>query len=355
MDWRLERITGTAYREAILELRKIVFADENPEKQDPGYWDWEFEKSFFGKAEVFAALETDGSGLIGHYAMLPQRYRIHGKSVTAGLAVDAMVHPLRRRKGLFSSLQAFSLSHTEQAFAIGYTLRKEVLPAELKGGYRIVHKVPVFVYPIRFEPLARRMLRSDLAAAMAGRIAGGLHGLVTPRRNVNDAYAFRSVGALAPSLEGFFERQNLDADIFLEKNAGYIHWRIDRMPGVAYDRFVASDAEGRTVGYAVLRRENLYGLDALAVVDLETADPSTEAMDAMIGFILSRTRELGCDCAAMLLLDGGSLTGRLRRAGFLKSPYAFNLIVHNCGREDRAESFRRSKRVRLNWCDTDML
>jgi hypothetical protein len=355
MDWTLERVPGPGYRGAILDLRKTVFAGENPEKQDPNYWDWEFERSFFGKAEVFAALDKDPPGLIGHYALLPQRYRIHGKSVSAGLAVDAMVHPLRRRKGLFSSLQAFSLSHTEQAFAIGYTIRKEVLPAELKGGYRIVHKAPVFVYPIRFEVLAGRLLRSGFAAGTAGKAARALHRLLFPPRRVNEGYAFTSVESLSPSLKGFFERQTLDEDIFLEKSAEYIAWRVDRIPSVAYDKVVASDREGRTAGYAVLRRENLFGLDTLAVVDLETTDPRPETGDALIRFILSRAGELGCDCAAMLLLDGGSLSGRLKRAGFLKSPYAFNLIVHNCGRGNTADTFRRSKRVRLNWCDTDML
>jgi hypothetical protein len=353
MDWTLERIPGPMYREAILDLRKIVFAGENPEKQDPDYWNWEFEKSFFGKAEVFAALE--GSDLIGHYALLPQRYRIHGESRSAGLAVDAMVHPQRRRKGLFSSLQAFSLSHTEQAFAMGYTIRKEVLPAELKGGYRIVKKAPVFVYPIRFGAVARRLLRSAIAADAAGKAAGALHRLVFPFRRAKNGFIFRNVEQLSPSLSGFFERQKRDEDIFLEKSAQYIRWRFDRVPGVTYDKFVALDPDGRTSGYAVFRRERLFELDALAVVDLETADGSAEAAEALVRFVLSRAREVGCDCAAMLLLDGGSLSGRLGRAGFLKSPYAFNLIVHNCGREDTAETFKRSGRIRLNWSDTDML
>jgi hypothetical protein len=353
MDWTLERIPGGAYRETIIDLRKIVFAGENPEKQNPDYWDWEFDQNFFGRAEIFVAL--NGSALIGHYALIPQRYRVRGESLAAGLAVDAMVHPQRRRKGLFSSLQAYSLSHTDMAFAIGYTIRKEVLPAELKGGYRIVGKAPVFVYPIRFEAAARRLIPAATAARAAGGLARRLHGLFFPFRRRENRFVFRHVERLSPHLAGFFENQKRHAEIFLEKSMEYVDWRIDRIPGVLYDRVVALDDEGRTAGYAVLRRERLFGLDALAVVDLETADGSVDSCDWMVRFVLARARELGCDCAAMLLLDGGPLRRRLKRAGFLKSPYAFNLIVHNCGRGDTAGAFKRSKRIRLNWSDTDML
>ncbi len=354
MDWIVSRVDGNRYRQEILELRKAVFPGENPEKQNPEYWDWEFQNAFFGYAEIYAAQHDNL--LVGHYALLPQRYRIDGHTRTAGLAVDAMVHPRQRRKGMFSALQERAVGSTGFAFALGYTIRKEVLPAELKGGYRIVRDVPVFVFPARMGPILNRYVKLSVLSGLAASLGDRLHRARFPELSTNNGgFDFHAVDTLADALGDFFERRNASFGICLEKSAEYIRWRFDRIPGVVYQKTVAVYQNGAPAGYLVLRRENLFGLDTLAVVDLETADANSGAADALIRFAVSRTRELGCDCSAVFLLDDGRTTRCFQRRGFLKSPYRFHLIVHNCHHEDTAERFRSSKSIYLNWSDTDML
>jgi len=353
MDWIVSRVDGSRYRQEILELRKAVFSRENPEKQNPEYWDWEFKNAFFGPAEIYAA--RHGDRLVGHYALLPQRYRIDGHSCTAGLAVDAMVHPGQRRKGMFSVLQEQAIGSTGFTFAMGYTIRKEVLPAELKGGYQIVRNVPVFVFPARFSAILNRYIKPGSWLDAAASLGGRFHRARFPEPSSDGRIVFRQVDSLADVLGDFFKPQDKSSGICLEKSAEYIRWRFDRIPGVVYQKIVAMNQSGSPAGYLVMRRENLFGLDTLAVVDLETVEGNSETTDALVRFVVSRTRELGCDCSAVFLLDDGQTTRRFKKRGFIKSPYRFHLIVHNCGRGDTAERFRRSKGIYLNWSDTDML
>ncbi len=353
MKWTLAPIKGRHRVHEILGLREVVFPGEQPEKEHFDYWVWEFDQARFGEAEIVAALDHDR--LIGHYALLPQVYRIFGVRRTAGLAVDAMVHPDYRRQGMFRALQAYALGRSRRSFAIGYTIRKNVLPAELKGGYRIVRRAPVWVFPTRMEPVFARWFRPPAVARALGATADRWWAWVRPDRP-HAPYRFQTVKELAPALHGFFDRQSARVGICLEKDDAYIRWRFDRIPGVRYDKTVVlPSGGGNAMGYMVSRTERLAGMETLALVDLETVDARPGLRVTMLRYAVSKARREGCDCVAALIVDDGRWTRPMQAFGFLKSPYRFLCIVHNRGGKDVAGAFRTADSVYLNWSDTDML
>src|SRR5688572_29877133 len=93
---------GTARdRDAILRLRKIVFANDDPEKQDPRFWDWQFVDCYAGPGRFFVA-EWDGQ-LVGQSAFQRQRYG-SDQLFRGALQIDAMTHPDFRRQKVYSRL-----------------------------------------------------------------------------------------------------------------------------------------------------------------------------------------------------------------------------------------------------------
>lgn len=86
----------------ILKLRRCVFGVQDPFKLKRDTWQWEFLENPEGRALIIVAEEKDK--IIGHYGLLPTRISYYGKDILVGLAVDLMVHPGFRRKGLFLKL-----------------------------------------------------------------------------------------------------------------------------------------------------------------------------------------------------------------------------------------------------------
>ena len=106
ITWRLREALADD-REGILALRNVVFPVEDPEKRDSAFWNWEFLDSPAGKARLFVA--EDGKRIVGHYAIIPQRFMLAGKPTLGSIVVDVMTHPDYRFQGMFKKIGRFSL------------------------------------------------------------------------------------------------------------------------------------------------------------------------------------------------------------------------------------------------------
>src|SRR5438067_5650478 len=136
------REATAADREAILALRARCFGDIDREKLDPAFWDWEF-----GRGRCF----IDDAEMT-HFAIIPTPYKIDGKIVHGGLAVDAMTAPEARGRGLFTQAVMHAIAATRGDFALStaYQIRSSVLGAMLRGGWTVATKVPVLIRPVIF-------------------------------------------------------------------------------------------------------------------------------------------------------------------------------------------------------------
>ncbi|MFN3533811.1 MAG: GNAT family N-acetyltransferase [Desulfatiglandales bacterium] len=88
--------------EGIVRLRRSVFGDMDPYKATIEGWKWEFGEIPSGSPIIVVAEE--GGEIVGHYGLLPMTLCHRGKEQPFGLAVDLMVHPLYRRRGLFVNM-----------------------------------------------------------------------------------------------------------------------------------------------------------------------------------------------------------------------------------------------------------
>jgi len=132
------REAGPNDRDAILALRRRVFAHEDVEKQEPAFWDWEFRGGRMFVAE-------DGTRLVGHFGFVPRHFSLGD----ALLGVDVMVDPGARRSGVFSRLARFATDgvRNDVPFAIAWQIRPAVLEGMLRAGWRALLTAPVLLRP----------------------------------------------------------------------------------------------------------------------------------------------------------------------------------------------------------------
>ncbi len=102
------------HRDAILELFAQCFGHE----MDPRLWAWAYQENPDGDAYVQLAYQ--GNELVGHYAMIPQKYCNHTQTFTVALSMTTMVHPAHRRARLFNTLaeEAYSQATHDGVLAV---------------------------------------------------------------------------------------------------------------------------------------------------------------------------------------------------------------------------------------------
>jgi len=122
-------------RDAILALRARCFPDDDREKQDPRFWEWEFGSG----GRFFVAV--DDTRVVAHLGFVPQLRM---------LAVDAMTDPDYRRQHLFSRVVALARDTLRQSVesSCAFQIREAVLPAMVRGGWRAVARAYVMVRPL---------------------------------------------------------------------------------------------------------------------------------------------------------------------------------------------------------------
>jgi hypothetical protein len=289
------REATAADRDRILALRRECFGDVDPEKADPRFWHWEFER-----ARMFVGEE--GDALASHLALLDVPYVLDGRVVDGALAVDAMTAPSARGRGAFTKVVQQAMSSSTHTVATAYQIRSAVLGAMLRGGWAIATRVPVLVRP---------------AITFQKRQAG------------------LAIGHYEPWMSELAERDGAAA-----RSAEFIRWRFFENPRWSYR---VTGIEERA--YLVTRKTKLKGFDTLAIVDLAWRD--RRAAKVLLRDAIVQARSEHCQLVAALVSRRHPAFGMLLRHGFLPGPHWFRLLVHP---HEHA-----SRPWRVMWADTDHL
>lgn len=294
-------------RDAILALRRRCFPDEDVEKQEPRYWDWEF-----GKGRMFVAEEE--LRLAAHIAFVPQTWSIEGAHHAGLLAVDAMTDPDFRRQGIFNRLVAFARDALRGSVALStaFQIRDAVLPPMRTNGWETLLRAPVLVKMLTIKPPRAPVVPEPSIAA-------------PPER-------------LAEIADGFFGRRAA-----VVRSAEHLRWRFYDNPLYTVD---ASDD-----AYVVTRRTMLRGYDTLAVADIAWRAGKMREGRVLLGEVLRRARGEGVHLAAALMTLSHPALPALVRSGFLPSPHRFRFLVNVL--DERLQVAR--ARWALSWADTDHL
>ena len=305
---------SAADRDAILALRARCFPDEDREKLDPRFWEWEF-----GRGRYFVA--TDGERAVAHLGFVPQTYVIEREHVPALLAVDAMTDPDYRRQSLFSRVAAFARDalHGSVRMSTAFQIRDAVLPGMTRGGWVPIVRASVLVRPLSVRRFLRPLSRAE------SRDPGG-------RRAPDPSTTLGMTAGTVPKIAAHGVRDE-----------EFVRWRFLDNPLWHYD---IDSEEG---AYIVTRRTTLRGLDTVAIVDVGWRAGCERQGRVLLRRVFARGREEGADVAAVLITLGHPALPTLVRSGFLPSPHRFRFLMNDFG-----TPMKRTKWA-LTWADTDHL
>jgi GNAT superfamily N-acetyltransferase len=323
-------------RDAILALRAIAFPDDDREKQLPDFWRWEFADGYAGAGRVFVA--ESGDRLAGHFAFVPQRYEVHGLTVRSALAVDVMTHPDFRRQGVFSRLAKFAAEQLRRDFqlVIAFQIRDAVMAGMEAGGWRRVQQLPVLLRPISVRRIAQ-----DFGLPLGSHRRSEVRTRVAPKeiRPLADA-DFEKVDELLHATK-----------IHQRRTADFLRWRYRRNPHWRY----AIDGlfEGDTLHAFIVHRDTvLRGLRSLAIADAGFRARKERDLRRLFRHVSAMSPDRGIGVAAALLSRDHPAYRALRRAGFIRGPHKFNLLLQvfdDALRSTIADGWS------LSWGDTDHL
>lgn len=357
ITWRLRRYQK-GDKDKIIALRKIVFKDEDVDKENIDFWNWEFENNYAGQANVFLAVDNDN--VVGHYAVCPSNILIDSKIKKGSIVVDVMTHPEYRFQGMFTKIGRYSLNESGNDgidFSYGFPIRKTVIPGHLKVGWKIAFKLPVYVYPINFTKLIYKFIPIKVLAIILGSLPQCLYTIAEKIRVVyGKKYIFKVADHFEKSkeLEDFIEKTKTQHKIMQYRNYEFLKWRYNDNKYRKYKIFFAYNNEGEMLGYIVLRRTVIYGLDCITIIDIQALQCKKSVINALLRCAHKYAKNSGAALVGCMI-NKNIYKQRMLNNFYIKSPYIFKFIIHPNRDLDYENELLKNQNWFITWADTDDL
>lgn len=359
ITWKLERFSDRKQREKIIDLRKIVFTGEDTDKENTDFWDWEFRDNYAGKADLFLAL--DGDQVVGHYAVCPSRILVNGEVKTGSIVVDVMTHPDYRFQGMFTKLGRYSLEKAGEDgidFSYGFPIRKTVMPGHLKVGWKVAFPLPVYVFPVSFPRIIQKFVRLKWLSYLLGVLPQLVYGILIQIKScrasknikIREAKQFDDT----EELRKFVERTKKQHRIMQCRDYSFLKWRYNENRYRDYKIFFAYNAADEMIGYVVLRKTEIFGLQCITIIDIQTLECDRKAIRALLWQTYNYAKAQGVSLTGCMINKNGYKRCLLSNL-FIKSPYIFKFILHKNKEIGYGDELMKNENWFITWADTDDL
>jgi hypothetical protein len=323
-DYQLQDAPGVASLQDEVEPELRL-----PPSQFLSQWRWFDHSNPAGPAKALVATDAAGK-VVAHEAIVPFAMACGEQELTAGLPCQLVVARALRGTPLFLQLELQLLREYRQAgidFVCG-PVRDRVLRAHQALGFRAVGSLPVYARPYRLLKLARHYLGSGARYALLSPLLrlAELPMRVGPPR--------RAHGIEVVPLETFDSRTAAELEqicnrlgMHTRRTAAVLNWRFFQCPGRRYLLYLARDA-AQSLGYVALRRMPMHEFDALGIVDLVFPPDRPAVGRALLAAAHRQAVQMRVDMAVCMFNPHSPLLPALRWCGFLRTPEAFTIIVH---------------------------
>lgn len=317
---------------ALAEFQRRMFG-EGSRQTDRRCFAWRFADSpSHPEGDLWIAWRN--GAVVGQQAGLPFDLKVGDEIVRAWWAIDLMVDPAWRLRGVGPALSEAFLD--DKPLVLGLGITDAAHRAYLRAGWYDCGEVPRYVRVM--APLPKRINGHPAWAANGGIRA--LAAVAIPMLRTLDlglASLARLGGVSVATISAFDDRveevwQRLSGlhPVIPVRDAQWLHWRFEDAPHRhGYHRLYLHKGGG-LVGYAVLRMQELEGLKRCALVD-HLCEPDIET--GLLAHCLCAAQALGAEVVTCLAPVRGTQT-RLRRLGFARRGGA-RLMVRASGDADR--------------------
>ncbi len=336
----------------ILSLRKVVFREEEKDKQDEKFWQWEFMEGPDGRGFIYVV--EDASKIIGHFADIPRRFSVQGEEVLATLSLDLMVHPDYWRRGIFTAMGNYAARRVKEGnglFMTAFPIRPETINGLIRIGWKGVVDLPVLVFPIRFSGIINRYLRLPPLSLLLGGVTRFFYFFLLVRRKKErmKGVEIKRVRELDEKFDAFWKKAASLYPILGVRDRSYLSWRYVQHPTRDYAIYGAF-RNGEMEGYTVLRKVELLRFKSAVIVDLLALNGN--ALSALVEKGIEHSRQEGADLLGFMVPKVHFYYEALRGMGFLPSLKTFQFMVYP--HSDRKILFSPESWY-VTWGDTDVI
>jgi GNAT superfamily N-acetyltransferase len=281
-------------------------------------YDWLYHENPQGRAATWIAWESECAEPVGFTSIMPRDYVVRGRSITAGVGLDAFVRPDHRRRGLAVALHRASSADMRQRrvpsrFMCGPPVRAN-LEALLKAGAQVVGDVRYLTLPLTGQGLASllRFYKPIPGTALLNPLVRALRVGAKKRRYVTA----RRVDRIGRDFDRLWERLAPFFGVIGRRDGAYLDWRYLRNPVCQIDLF-ALERAGLFLGWAALE----FAPKGCLLVDWlfwPEEDLAAEALDGVIETVA----RCGSPRLTVRINHDSQYTAAFRTRGFLKGWHA---------------------------------
>lgn len=236
---------------------------------DHDHFQWAFEDVATPDPEgvQFWVCKRNGT-VVGQQGGIPFRLKVGERVCRASWAIDLMVAPEWRLRGVGPALSETHSTTSEVAVSVGIT--DAAYKAYKRGGWLDLGGLATFVRII--DPL--RCVRASNHDGRLGRIAAACGTPLVAAASMAFGALAWARGARLQDMDAFDER--VDAlwaaaaphhPVIAERTLRFLSWRFDQCPAAGRFRRLAVLRRGELMGYVVLRAEQWRGASVGVVVD----------------------------------------------------------------------------------------
>jgi len=295
------------------------------------FWKWLFREYPASEGMVMVGADSWGE-IVGHGALAPLKFLIHGKIYRGGFICDLMVDEDFRKEMLFPKLEIALLSKYKESnidFVYALINIPQVLRAHLAFGFKQVGNFPVYARPYDLAVFSRRFLKSRFLFSLCRPFLSLARWLLRfSWRALKHDVKMREYSRFDHSFVSLLDRAQAYFPISTLRTPDIMNWRFKRVPGREYTILAAS--EGSLVcGYVVMRCMPMKGFKVLAIVDILFPPERKDIGKALLRAVHQEAVKERVEISACLLNPHDPLLPVLKKFFYIKTPEKFTLIVHS--------------------------
>jgi GNAT superfamily N-acetyltransferase len=315
----------------ISDLFQIVYGRPVPQ----GHWDWKLH-SLPTTTEHEWVAESDGR-IVGHYAVIPTRFKLRDRQALIPHGCDAMTHPEYRRQGILTALGQRANEIWARAgspFQIGFhyggwgSLRASL------GWQPVVRLVWTKRWLRPFAGLARQFQLQGTAIwrsldSVFQRYTEQKEGMI---RGNSDSSGIRVLRVLEADerFDRLWKGTSPEYDILAIRDRLFVQLRCLDRPGADQRLFLAERAN-EPLGYIALRITQTEAAVRATILDCFVAPGDRLTAHALLHHAVDAAAESGARSISALVAPESRLSEQLTTAGFHagRHGYDFSLIPYS--------------------------
>lgn len=298
------------FSDALTEPFERLFAQEGFERS-PAYLDWAF-RSGAGQGWAAVARDNQRDGtVVGVLALLPTRVGTTSGAVNGFQAVDLVVDPGYRGRGIFMGLGTAVLQGAEglgSTMVWGFPNESAAHAWFDRFGWLKLGLVPFMVRPLRTGFFLRRL--HPVLASFDVRV---------PVRGSPNARV-RAIDRFGSDADRLWEQFSSSIGCAVTRDSDWLNWRIFDRPQSKYRTMALFDEEGAMRAFVTSTIANRYGGTVMFVMEALDRGGEPESLARLLRHELAAGARAGAEAALCWCPATAPNQRAYRKAGFLSIP-----------------------------------